>query len=68
MVKKNLGAPRSLTLRPNTAAPSHAHAPLQSPTLYLYLLYVIVTYHNMLLSNKDNCQTRTEFLVGYFLF
>ena len=28
---KNLGAPRSLTLRAKTAAPAHAHASLQSP-------------------------------------
>ena len=28
---KNLGAPRSLTLRVETAAPAHAHAQLQSP-------------------------------------
>ena len=28
---KNFEAPRLLTLRAKTAAPAHAHAPLQSP-------------------------------------
>ena len=37
---KNLGAPRSLTLRAKTAAPAHAHAPLRSKTLIAAIKYV----------------------------